>query len=377
MSPLPAATGARRRRALVAAAAALALALLTACGQDARGGSEFVSRAEDGGTVGIAMPTQSSERWIADGENIARQFENAGYDTDLQFAEDRVEIQVMQLENMVARQHDLLVIGAIDGAALGNVLQRAHDNGIPVIAYDRLLMGSEHVAAYATFDNERVGELQGQYIVDQLGLDDAGPEDVYAIELFAGSPDDNNTRFFFQGAMRVLRPYLDDGTLVVRSGQTELNQLTTQRWDGGIAQRRMDDLLTAHYGGGQRVDAVLSPYDGISIGVISALKSVGYGSGETPLPVVTGQDAELSSVRSILAGEQTQTVFKDTRELARQAVAMGQALLDGAEPEFNDTETYDNGEVVVPAYLLEPVSIDADNYELLIEEEYYSEAQLG
>ncbi|RMI45163.1 multiple monosaccharide ABC transporter substrate-binding protein [Streptomyces triticirhizae] len=363
---------ARAATRTLAVTAALVLPL-TACGQDSGGGGGRDADAE-GGTVGIAMPTKSSERWIADGDNMVAQFEEAGYETDLQYGEDRVENQISQIENMIARGHDLLVIAAIDGSSLSNVLQQAADADIPVIAYDRLLMNSENVDCYATFDNSQVGELQARYIVDALGLEE-NQDESFNIELFAGSPDDNNTRYFFEGAMSVLDPYLESGQLVVQSGQTELSEVTTERWDGGTAQNRMDDLLTAHYRG-EPVDAVLSPYDGISIGVLSALKSVGYGSGDTPFPVVTGQDAELASVKSIVTGEQTQTVYKDTRELARLAVAMGEALLAGEEPEVNDTESYDNGVKVVPAYLLEPVSIDAENYELLIEEGYYTEAQI-
>ncbi|MCK1814259.1 sugar-binding protein [Streptomyces sp. XM4011] len=366
-------------RTTAATGAALALTLLlAACGQDANrgggGGGDRDPEAE-GGTIGIAMPTKSSERWVADGDNMVRQFEEAGYDTVLQYGENRAENQISQIENMISQRVDLLVIAAIDGTAMTNVLQQAADAGIPVISYDRLLMGSEHVEYYASFDNERVGRLQGEYIVNALGLAD-GEEGPFNIELFAGSSDDNNTRYFFQGALDVLQPYLDGGQLVVRSGQTSLNQITTQRWDGGLAQSRMDDLLTAHYSG-HRVDAVLSPYDGISIGVLSSLKSVGYGSGSQPYPVITGQDAELASIKSIIAGEQTMTVYKDTRELARQAVAMSDALLSGGEAEVNDTESYDNGVKVVPAYLLDPVSVDGENYQILVDEGYYAESDLG
>ncbi|WP_129839841.1 multiple monosaccharide ABC transporter substrate-binding protein [Streptomyces sp. RFCAC02] len=368
----------RVRSAARAASLAAALALvLAACGQDSEGGSEDRREAgEEGGTVGIAMPTRSSERWIADGENMVAQFEEAGYDTDLQYGEDQIETQISQIENMIGQGVDLLVIAAINGASLGNVLQQAADAGIPVVSYDRLLLNSDHVDCYATFDNEKVGRLQGQYIVDALGLTEGGDEGPFSIELFAGSSDDNNTRYFFNGAMSVLEPYLDSGQLVVRSGQTELNQLTTERWSGAEAQDRMDDILTADYRT-ERLDAILSPYDGISLGVLAAVEAVGYGTADQPLPVITGQDAEVASLQSIIAGEQTQTVYKDTRELARRAVAMGDALLSGEECEANDTETYDNGNKVVPAYLLEPVSIDADNWQLVIEDGYYTEADLG
>ncbi|WP_407564625.1 multiple monosaccharide ABC transporter substrate-binding protein [Streptomyces sp. 184] len=356
---------------LRAAAALSALALaLTACGQDSEGGSDEKKDSAEGGTIGIAMPTKSSERWIADGENMVAEFEAAGYDTDLQYGEDKVENQVSQIDNMITKGVDALVVAAIDNTSLTEVLADAKEADIPVIAYDRLILETENVDYYASFDNERVGRLQGQYIVDALELEaDKGAK--FNIELFAGSPDDNNTRYFFDGAMGVLQPYLDSGQLTVRSGQTKLNQVTTLRWDGAAAQKRMDDLLSGNYGGGNAVDAVLSPYDGISIGVLSALKSAGYGSGDKELPVVTGQDAELASVKSIIAGEQTQTVYKDMRKLAKQAVQMTDAVLTGGKPEVNDTETYDNGVKVVPSFLLDPVSIDKSNTDLLVEEGFY------
>ncbi|MCF6524562.1 multiple monosaccharide ABC transporter substrate-binding protein [Streptomyces sp. JJ36] len=364
-------------RTAPAAAVAAALVLagsLTACGQEARGGSRYEPEGGKGSTVGIAMPTKSSQRWITDGRNMAEKFQSAGYKTDLQYGDDKVENQVAQLENMITKGHELLVVAAIDGSALTNVLQRAEDAGIKVIAYDRLIMGTENVDAYASFDNERVGELQARYLVEALGLEKNKGE-KFTLELFAGSPDDNNTRYFWNGAMQVLHPYLERGRLVVRSGQTKMNQATTLRWDGGKAQKRMDDLLSRHYGSTD-IDAVLSPYDGISIGVISALRSAGYGTEEQPFPVVTGQDAELASIKSILAGRQTQTVFKDTRKLAAQAVQMGDALLNDRKPEFNNTTDYDNGKKTVPAYLLKPVSIDKSNVRLLVDEGYYTEEQL-
>jgi putative multiple sugar transport system substrate-binding protein len=375
-------TRARRSRTqvlTVTTAAALLLVSLTACGQEARGGSRYKADTGKGGTIGLAMPTKSSERWIADGQNMAKQFEKAGYQTDLQFGDDKVENQIAQIENMITKGRKLLVVAAIDGSALTEVLQRAHDAGIPVISYDRLILGTPYVDYYASFDNERVGELEGRYIVEKLELGkpsaEAAKRDKHSIELFAGSPDDNNTKYFWNGAMKVLQPYLKTGQLVVRSGQTKMNQATTLRWDGGTAQKRMDDLISKNYGD-QRVDAVLSPYDGISIGIISALKSAGYGTKSQPLPVVTGQDAELASVKSIIGGEQTQTVFKDTRKLAAQAVAMGDAVLNGRKPEVNNTTDYNNGKKTVPSYLLKPVSIDKTNTQLLVDEGYFTAGQL-
>lgn len=326
----------------------------------------------DKGSVGIAMPTKSSERWVADGANMKKEFEALGYSVDLQYAEDVIENQISQIENMITKGVNVLVVAAIDGDSLTEVLEKAADENISVIAYDRLIRNTPHLSYYATFDNFKVGVLQASYIEEKLGLKDGqGP---YNIELFAGSPDDNNAYFFFDGAMSVLQPYIDSGKLVVKSGQTQMEQVATLRWDGATAQARMDNLLSANYSSDQ-VHAVLSPYDGISIGIISSLKGVGYGSGDKAMPVISGQDAELASIKSIIAGEQTSTVFKDTRELAKVAVSMAEAVLEGKEATVNDTETYDNGEKVVPSFLLEPVSVDITNYkEVLIDSGYYSES---
>ena len=324
--------------------------------------------------VGISMPTKSSARWISDGESMVKQFKAAGYKTDLQYAEDDIPTQLSQIENMIVKGVDVLVIAAIDGTTLSDALQQAADSGIKVIAYDRLIRDSANVDYYATFDNFQVGVLQASYIEKSLGLKEGkGP---FNIELFGGSPDDNNAYFFYNGAMSVLQPYIDSGKLVVKSGQMGMDKVSTLRWDGATAQARMDNLLSAYYTDA-RVDAVLSPYDGISIGIISSLKGVGYGSKDLPMPVITGQDAEVRSVKSILAGEQTSTIFKDTRELARVTVGMVDALLKGGTPEINDTKTYDNGVKVVPSYLLKPVSVDKSNWEkILLGSGYYTKDQV-
>jgi putative multiple sugar transport system substrate-binding protein len=330
------------------------------------------AQAQDKGTIGIAMPTKSSARWISDGNSMVEQFEAAGYKTDLQYAEDDIPNQLAQIENMIVKGVDVLVIAAIDGTTLSNALQQASDSGIKVIAYDRLIRDSANVDYYATFDNFKVGVQQASSLVDGLDMS-KGP---YNIELFGGSPDDNNAYFFYNGAMSVLQPLIDAGKLKVKSGQMGMDTVGTLRWDGAVAQARMDNLLSAYYSDA-RVDAVLSPYDGLSIGILSSLKGVGYGSASQPMPLVSGQDAEVPSVKSILAGEQYSTVFKDTRELARVTVGMVDALLQGGTPEINDTSTYDNGVKVVPSYLLEPVSVDVKNWEpVLIGSGYYTIDQI-
>ena len=330
--------------------------------------------AQDKPTIGIAMPTKSSARWIDDGNNMVKYFQEKGYKTDLQYAEDDIPNQLAQIENMVTKNNKVLVIAAIDGTTLTDVLQKAAEQGVKVIAYDRLIRGSSNVDYYATFDNFQVGVLQAAYIEKALGLKEGkGP---FNIELFGGSPDDNNAYFFYNGAMSVLQPYIDSGKLKVQSGQVGMDKVSTLRWDGAAAQSRMDNLLSAYYGD-KKLDAVLSPYDGLSIGIISSLKGVGYGTPQQPMPVVTGQDAEVPSVKSILAGEQRSTVFKDTRELAKVTVGMVDDLLAGRPPQVNDTKTYDNGKKVVPSYLLKPVSVDSTNWkQVLVDGGYYKEAQI-
>ncbi|AMN54363.1 sugar ABC transporter substrate-binding protein [Labrenzia sp. CP4] len=330
--------------------------------------------AQDKGSIGIAMPTKSSARWISDGNSMVEQFTEAGYEADLQYAEDDIPNQLAQIENMITKGVDVLVIAAIDGTTLSNALENAAASGIKVIAYDRLIRDSGDVDFYATFDNFKVGVQQATSLVN--GLKERFGDGPYNVELFGGSPDDNNAYFFYDGAMSVLQPLIDDGTIVIQSGQMGMDTVGTLRWDGAVAQSRMDNLLSAHYTDKQ-LHGALSPYDGLSIGILSSLKGVGYGSGDLKMPIVTGQDAEVPSVKSILAGEQYSTVFKDTRELARVTVGMVDALLGGGEPEINDTTTYDNGVKVVPSYLLEPVSVDASNWEeILIGSGYYTADQV-
>jgi len=324
--------------------------------------------------VGVAMPTKSSARWIADGSNMVKVLKEKGYQTDLQYAEDDIPNQLSQIENMLTKGAKVLVIAAIDGTTLTDVLQKAADKGVKVIAYDRLIRGSKNVDYYATFDNFQVGVLQAQSLEKALGLKEGkGP---FNIELFGGSSDDNNAFFFYNGAMSVLKPYIDSGKLVVRSKQMGMDKVATLRWDPATAQARMDNLLSAFYTNA-KVNAVLSPYDGLSIGILSSLRGVGYGTPQQPFPFVSGQDAEVPSVKSIIRGEQYSTIFKDTRELAKVTVGMVDAVLGGKQPQINDTKTYNNGVKVVPSYLLKPVVVDKSNWkEVLVGSGYYTEAQL-
>ncbi|MGX7828438.1 multiple monosaccharide ABC transporter substrate-binding protein [Actinokineospora sp. 24-640] len=354
--------------------------VLAGCGSSVKTADE-APQSTEGALVGVTMPTRSSQRWIHDGDNIKAALEEKGYKVDLQYAENDIPTQANQIENQITKGARVLIVASIDGTAITSQLQQAADAKIPVISYDRLIRNSPNVDYYATFDNFKVGVEQANSLLTGLKLRNAdggegeakGP---FNIELFGGSPDDNNATFFFNGAMSVLQPYVDKGTLVIKSGQKDFATVATLRWDPATAQRRMEDVLTSTYQG-SRVDGVLSPYDGLSIGILSALKSSGYGSSAQPHPVVTGQDAEVASVKSIIAGEQYSTIHKDTRELAKVAVAMADAVLKGTKPEVNNEKDYDNGVKVVSSFLLQPVTVDKANYkQVLVDSGYYTAEQL-
>lgn len=366
---------------ILAATMVFALAL-TGCGSNDSGSSDGGSGSDSGSEekaesngkkVGVAMPTQSSERWIKDGENMKKQLEALGYEVDLQYAEDDIQAQTSQLETMIAQQVDCLVIASIDSEALVNVLDQAKEANIPVIAYDRLLMSTDAVSYYASFDNEGVGRKIGEYIEEKAGL--ATATEPQTIEFFMGSPDDNNAVLLHKGVMGVLQKYLDNGTLVCKSGRTSFEDTCILRWSQETAQQNCENFLTGFYAD-EDLDIACSAFDGFAYGIKAALSGAGYKVGEN-WPIITGQDAEVMAVKNIIEGSQTQTIFKDTGLLAEKCVTMVQAVLEGTEPEINDTETYDNGVKVVPSYLCEPVSLDKDNYkELVIDSGYYTEADI-
>ena len=337
----------------------------------AEGEEEAAAPAGEGGLIGVAMPTKDLQRWNQDGSNMEEQLKAAGYEVDLQYASNDIQTQVSQIENMISNGCKLLVIASIDGDSLGTVLAQAKEADIPVIAYDRLIMNSDAVSYYATFDNYMVGTVQGEYIRDALDLENAdGP---FNIELITGDPGDNNARFFFGGAMDVLQPYIDSGKLVVKSGQTSFEEVATSNWATEAAQSRFDAIIASNYSDGTNLDAVLASNDSTALGVANSL-AANY-TGE--YPVLTGQDCDIASVKNMIAGKQSMSVFKDTRDLATQVVAMVDAIMKGGEAPVNDTESYDNGTGVIPSYLCEPVFADVNNYkELLIDSGYYTEADL-
>ena len=323
------------------------------------------------GKIGVAMPTKDLQRWNQDGANMEAQLKEAGYEVDIQYASNDIATQVSQIENMINSGCELLVIACIDGESLGTVLAQAKEKDIPVIAYDRLIMNSDAVTYYATFDNYMVGTKQGQYIEEQLDLKNA--TGTYNIELVTGDPGDNNARFFFGGAMAVLQPYIDAGTLVVKSGQVDFETVATANWSTEAAQTRMDAIISANYADGTVLDAVLCSNDSTALGVTNSLEANYTGE----WPIITGQDCDVANVKNMIAGKQAMSIFKDTRTLASKVVEMVDAIMQGGEAPINDTETYDNGTGVIPSYLCEPVFADASNYkELLVDSGYYKESDL-
>jgi putative multiple sugar transport system substrate-binding protein len=328
-----------------------------------------------GQLIGVAMPTQSLQRWNQDGANMKAQLEAKGYKVDLQYANNDINTQIQQLENMITKGAKVLVIASIDGSVLSDVLKKAKASGIKVIAYDRLIMNTPNVDYYATFDNFKVGVIQGKYIESALGLDKGkGP---FNIELFAGSPDDNNAVFFNKGAMSILQPYIDKGKLVVPTKQTDFTVIAIQSWESAKAQSRMDNLIAMKYAGKTKLDAVLSPNDSLAIGIVASLKNAGYGTAKKPYPVLTGQDCDKANVKAMIAGQQSMSIFKDTRTLAAKVVEMVEAIMQGKEAPVNDTKTYNNGVKIVPSFLCDPVYADKKNYKaLLIDSGYYKEADL-
>ncbi|MGN0280599.1 MAG: multiple monosaccharide ABC transporter substrate-binding protein [Lachnospiraceae bacterium] len=334
--------------------------------------TEEAAPAESNGTkVGVSMPTKDLQRWNQDGANMQAELEAAGYEVDLQYASNDVQTQVSQVENMIAGGADVLVIAAIEGSSLGEALDMAKAANIPVIAYDRLLMNSDAVSYYATFDNYMVGTKQGEYIVDALDLDNA--EGPFNLEITAGDPGDNNAGYFYNGAMDVLNPYIEAGKLVVVSGQTSFDEVATPTWATETAQSRAENILSSNYADGTQIDVWLCSNDSTALGVENAL-AANY-NGE--YPIITGQDCDIENVKNMIAGKQSMSIFKDTRTLASQVVKMVGQILSGETVDVNDTETYDNGTGVIPSYLCEPVFADVNNYkELLIDSGYYAESDL-
>lgn len=339
-----------------AAVAAIAALALTACGRSDSGSSSSTAGGEafpKDSLIGVALPQKTSENWVLAEKLFNDGLSGAGFKPDVQFANGGVSEQQNQISAMVTKGAKVIIVGAIDGAQLGTQLKQAKDSGATVIAYDRLLLNTENVDYYVAYDNFKVGVLQGQALLD--GLKAKKPSGPYNIELFAGSPDDANAKVFFDGAMSVLKPKIDDGTLKVLSGQTAFEQAVTQGWKAENAQRRADTLLTGSYGTAS-LDGVLSPNDTLARAVLTSVKAAGK-----PLPVVTGQDSEVESVKSIMAGEQYSTINKDTRKLVEHAITMVKDLQAGKQLEINDKDSYKNGVKTVPAYLLPPQIVTAAN----------------
>lgn len=378
----------KMKRLLSAVLALSVVCMLTACGNGSSNTNATASsasqassegssagKAGSGQLIGVSMPTQSLQRWNQDGTNIQKQLQDKGYKVELQYANNDVNTQVQQIENMITKGCKILVVAAIDGSSLTDVLGTAKENNCKVIAYDRLIMKTPNVDYYVSFDNFKVGVMQGQYIEKQLNLtSEKGP---FNVEIFGGDSGDNNARYFYNGAMSVLNPYIKSGKLVVKSGQTDFATVAITNWNSAKAQERMDNLITSKYTSGTKLAAVLSPNDSLAIGIVASLKSNGYGTSDKPYPVITGQDCDVANVKAIAAGQQSMSIFKDTRLEAQKVIGMVDAMEEGGTPETNDTKSYNNGSKVIPTELLTPVYVDKSNYEdILVKGGYYTDDQL-
>ena len=335
------------------------------------GTTETAPAPANGAKVGVSMPTKDLQRWNQDGANMESQLKAAGYEVDLQYAANDVQQQLSQIENMISNGCDVLVIAAIEGSSLGEALDMAKGANIPVIAYDRLIMNSDAVSYYATFDNYKVGTVQGTYVKDTLDLDNAaGP---FNIEFTAGDPGDNNAGYFFNGAYDVLKDYIAEGKLVVVSGQKTFDEVATPTWATEVAQSRAENILSSFYADGTNIDVWLCSNDSTALGVENALAANYNGT----YPIITGQDCDIQNTKNMIAGKQSMSVFKDTRTLASQVVKMVGQIIHNETVDVNDEKTYDNGVKVVPSFLCEPVFADANNYQtILIDSGYYTEDQL-
>lgn len=329
-------------------------------------------KSEGGQKVGISLPTKDLQRWNQDGDLLKKGLEENGYEVDLQYAGNAVDVQLAQIETMVNSGCDVLIVACIDATCLGTALEEAKDAGITVIAYDRLIMDTDAVDYYVTFDNYMVGVIQAEYVVEALDLDSTkGP---YYVEFTAGDPSNFSAVLFFNGAMDVLKPYIDSGKVVVASGQVDFDAVATEVWSTDNAQARAENIAAAFYSDGTDIDAWICSNDSTALGVTNGLENYYSGS----WPIITGQDCDLANVKNIINGKQAMSVFKDTRTLVSQTVKMVDQIFNGSDVDVNDNSTYNNGSKIVPAYLCEPVFADINNYkEILIDSGYYTEADLG
>ena len=342
----------------------LALALISGC-----------SAVSQSNLIGVSMPSKEQQRWTQDGDNIKKQLQAKGYKVELRNAEGDIDRQIAQVQELIDLNCRIIVITAIDGESFTEVLKNAAKKKITIISYDRLISNTPTMDYYLTFDNVEVGVMQAEYIVDALGLLDGISK--ITLELFSGALDDSTTPDYYEGQMSVLKPFIDNGQIVIRSGQTTLNDTATFDWSGDVAADRLAGILAEYYNDGTRLDAVLSTYDGMSVEMIKTLKDAGYGTADNPLPIMTGQDCDKASVISIINGEQSMSVFVDTRTLAARTVDMIDDIMVGKTPAINDSSRYNNGVKDVPAAICKPVLVDINNYrEVLIDSGYYKESDL-
>lgn len=360
----------------LAAGGAMALSLTACSGSRGVAAGSGESKAAEDIKVGISMPEQQLERWKIDGDNLKKELESYGYQVTLQYADGKTDLQSSQIQNMANQGSDYVVIASIDGNSTGAAAEQAQSIGAKVIAYDRLIMNTDAVDYYTTFSLTDVGKMQGQYIVDKLGLEN-GEKGPFNVELMSGSPTDNNARYYYEGAWEVLEPYFDSGVLKSKSNKVpksvdDWQSIGIDNWDRQKGQAEMENRINSFYNDGAKLDAVLAPNDAIALGTVNAVESAGWDY----FPIITGQDAEKANVKAIVEGKQSMTVYKDTRELAKATADLIKQLVDGKEPEAKDS--FNNEKKDVPSRLLTPVSVDKDLVQKeLVDSGYIDASEVG
>lgn len=329
-----------------------------------------------GDKVGMTMTDKSEQRWVMDGESMKKYLAEKGFELDLQYAKMEPQTQIAQIENMITTGCKAIIVVPVDSGSLGAVLKKAKEAGVLIINYDLMILNTPDIDYYIGFDNKQVGKIQAEYIIDRLGLKDGkGP---FNMEIFAGSLDEVNAYWYYEEAMKLLQPYIDQGQLVIRSGQTDIEKVTIQGWAPEKTSARMENLVTTYYSGEETLDVILAPADSIGVPIGNTLKNIGYGAADKPMPIITGNNGNPSAIQSIEAGQMSMSIFKDTRNLGKRTAEVIDAISKGETMTPDDTTTFDNGVITIPAFLYGMEVIDKDNWrELALDSGYYTSEQLN
>ena len=317
-------------------------ATLSGCGSTAQ---------EKSKNIAVCFPNTTSS-WQRNGDSLQKLLEEEGFTVNVQFSAT-IEEQQQQVKDVIGKNPDCIVIGAIDSAAFVEVLENAKKKNIPVIGFDRIISNTDAISYYASFDNGAIGDGMGEYIAAALNLKNGGGP--FNIEFFAGGPSDNNAHIFFENTMKILEPYLRSGQLVCRSGQTTFEQVAVADWNSANARPRIQELMNRYYTDAP-LQVILSPNDDIAGVILDEIGKAGK-----PYPIISGLDGDPAAFERIKNGQQTFTIAKDPDVLTAKCVRMIKAVVEGTQPDINDVTNYNNGVKVVPSYLCTPMIIDKTN----------------